>query len=68
MIQESHNMNDENIKQIEKSTRTIAYVNEGTNKGRGVMTFIQESDHIRNSKFISKDDKGNNMVMLKLRM
>ena len=59
MIQEIHCISKENIKKIEGDTKTKSYVSEGTNRGRGVMILIHESEKLKRSKIISRDNKGN---------
>ena len=63
MVQEVHCMKTEYKNKIENSTNTKAFTSEGSNRGRGVMTFIRESKNISDSKLVSKDAYGNIVIV-----
>ena len=63
LLQETHVLRDQSIKQLEKETHCKVYNSEGTNKGRGVTTLLRESKHLTNSSLKSKDRDGNLLVI-----
>jgi len=63
LVQETHNIRDENIKKIEEETKSKVWKNTGTQKSRGVLTIIKESNALKQAKVIWKDNVGNYLVV-----
>lgn len=63
MVQEVHNIKNENIQRIEKDTKTKIYVSPGDQNSRGVMTMIKVSNVIKNPVVVRKDAIGNYLVV-----
>lgn len=57
-LQEIHNMSKSNIEIIERDTKTKCFMNPGTQRGRGVITLVDETC-INNSSVCAQDTNGN---------
>lgn len=63
LIQEIHNIKDENVSKIERESKSKIHRSPGTQNSRGVMTVIKMSEIIQNSRVTYKDTNGNYLVV-----
>jgi exonuclease III len=63
LLQETHDMKEENIQKIESMCGAKVFKCKGTKNGRGVTTVVRESDRCRNPRVKYKDDNGNYLLL-----